>query len=50
MGLTAPFVFRAEGRAGGSIYVLHSAATSADVGGTINITPLTDLVLANVAG
>lgn len=49
-GLTAPFVFRAEGTAGGTIYVIHSAATAADVGGTINITPLTDLVLANVAG
>ncbi|RZI80701.1 MAG: hypothetical protein EOP38_21680 [Rubrivivax sp.] len=49
-GLTAPFVFRAEGNVGGSSYVIHSAATSADVGGTINITPLTDLVLANIAG
>ncbi len=49
-GLTAPFVFRAEGNVGGNTYVIHSAATSADVGGTINITPLTDLVLANIAG
>lgn len=49
-GLIAPFVFRAEGDVGGSRYVIHSAATSADVGGTINITPLTDLVLANIAG
>ena len=49
-GLTAPFVFRAEGNVGGNTYVIHSAATSADVGGVINITPLTDLVLANIAG
>jgi len=49
-GLTAPFVFRAEGNVGGSDYVIHSAATVADLGGTINITPLTDLVLANIAG
>lgn len=49
-GMTAPFVFRAEGTAGGSTYKLHSGATSADVNGNINITPLTDLVIANVAG
>lgn len=49
-GMTAPFVFRAEGTAGGSTYVLHSGATTADVNGTINVTPLTDLVIANVAG
>jgi hypothetical protein len=49
-GMTAPFVFRAEGRAGGREYVIHSAATAADVGGVINVTPLTDLVLSNIAG
>ena len=49
-GMTAPFVFRAEGSAGGTAYVLHSAATSADVNGNINITPLTDLIVSNVAG
>lgn len=49
-GMTAPFVFRAEGRAGGREYVLHSAATAADVGGVINVTPLTDLVVSNIAG
>lgn len=48
-GLTAPFVLRAEGVAGGRSYVVHSAATSADVNGTINITPLTDLIVANIA-
>ncbi|WP_255991810.1 hypothetical protein [Chitinolyticbacter albus] len=49
-GLTAPFVFRAEGVVGGRRYVVHSAATAADVGGTINVTPLTDLIIANIAG
>ncbi|WP_310565510.1 hypothetical protein [Hydrogenophaga sp.] len=49
-GMTAPFMFRAEGTAGGTTYVLHSGATAADVNGNINITPLTDLVIANVAG
>ncbi|HIV71097.1 MAG TPA: hypothetical protein H9903_09215 [Candidatus Aquabacterium excrementipullorum] len=49
-GLTAPFLLRASGTAGGSTYVVHSAATSADVNGNINITPLTDLILSNVAG
>lgn len=47
--LTAPFVLRAEGVAGGRSYIVHSAATSADVNGTINITPLTDLIVANIA-
>jgi len=49
-GLSAPFVFRASGTVGGRQVVIHSAASAADVGGTINITPLTDLVVANIAG
>ncbi|RTQ37318.1 hypothetical protein EJP69_06195 [Variovorax gossypii] len=49
-GMTAPFVFRAEGTVAGERVVIHSAATAADVNGTINITPLTDLVVANIAG
>lgn len=49
-GLSAPFLLRASGTAGGATYVVHSAATSADVNGNINITPLTDLILSNVAG
>jgi len=48
--MTAPFVLRAEGSAGGTTYTLYSAATEADKNGTINITPLTDLILSNVAG
>jgi len=49
-GMTAPFVFRAAGRVGGDDYVIHSGATSADINGNINITPLTDLIIANIAG
>lgn len=49
-GMTGPFVFRAEGLVGGQRTVIHSAATAADANGTINITPLTDLVVANIAG
>jgi hypothetical protein len=48
-GLTPPFMLRADGRVGGRDYSLFSAATAADVNGTINITPLTDLIVANIA-
>ena len=48
--LTAPFMLRADGDVGGRHYSLFSAATLADVNGTINITPLTDLIVANIAG
>ena len=49
-GLTPPFALRADGSVGGREYHLYSAATSTDINGTINITPLTDLILANLAG
>lgn len=49
-GMTAPFLFRAAGTVGGRDVSLVSAATSADVGNTINITPFTDLIVANIAG
>ncbi len=48
--MTAPFLFRADGAVGGKTYHLCSAATEADVNNTINITPLTDLIVANIAG
>jgi hypothetical protein len=47
--LTAPYMVRADGYVGGNEYHLYSAGTAADVGGTINITPLTDLIVANIA-
>lgn len=49
-GLTAPMILQARGVAGGHAYVLSSVATQGDLGGTVNITPLTDLVVGNVVG
>tara|TARA_R110001599_G_scaffold66643_4_gene188409 strand:+ start:6255 stop:8765 length:2511 start_codon:yes stop_codon:yes gene_type:complete len=48
--LVAPYMLRAVGNVGGKQYKLHSFAEESDVGGTVNITPFTDLILANVAG
>ena len=48
--MTAPFMMRADGTVGGTSYSIFSAATSADINGTVNITPLTDLIVANIAG
>lgn len=48
-GMTGPFVLRANGKVGGKYVTYHSAATAADVGGTVNITQFTDLIIANVA-
>lgn len=48
--MTAPFAMRADGYVGGREYHLYSAATQADLGGTVNITPFTDLIIANIAG
>lgn len=49
-GMTAPFIFHAYGKVGGRDVNLVSAATSDDVNKTINITPFTDLIVANIAG
>lgn len=48
-GLTAPYAFLATGTVGDKTVSLYSAATSADVGKTINITPFTDLMIRNIA-
>lgn len=48
--LTPPFVLYASGLSGNKAYSIASAATVDDLEGTVNITPLTDLVIANVAG
>jgi hypothetical protein len=48
-GMTAPFMVRADGTVGGRAYTLYSAGVSADVNGNLNVTPLTDLIVANVA-
>jgi hypothetical protein len=50
-GFTAPFMLEIAYKVGGASYYLTSAATAADVesgDATINITPLTDLVIANL--
>jgi hypothetical protein len=49
-GMTGPFMFRAAGNVGGRDVSLVSIATAADFGKTINITPFTDLIVANIAG
>lgn len=48
--LTPPLVLRADGVVGSTTYRLHSATATVANGNTLNITPLTDLVVAKVAG
>jgi hypothetical protein len=48
-GLTPPFVLKAIGTVGNTQVTYCSVATAADVGGNINITPFTDLIVANIA-
>lgn len=48
-GLQPPFAFLAVGTVGGRTVLLYSAATKEDIGGTINITPFTDLMIRNIA-
>lgn len=48
-GMTAPFRLRAEGTVGGRTIRLHSYAEAADLNSTVNITPFTDLIIANAA-
>jgi hypothetical protein len=50
-GFTAPFMLEVSYQVGGTNYYLHSAVAAEDVASgnaTINITPLTDLVIANL--
>jgi hypothetical protein len=47
-GMTPPFGLQAQGLVGDHSVTLYSAATAADIGNTINITPLTDLIIAMV--
>ncbi|MGB0937610.1 MAG: immunoglobulin-like domain-containing protein [Colwellia sp.] len=47
--MTAPFRLRAEGTVGSKHYTLHSYADEASVDNTVNITPFTDLIVANAA-
>lgn len=47
-GMTPPFILSVTGTANGKQVMLNSIATS--VGQTVNITPLTDLILSTAAG
>lgn len=48
--LTPPMLLLASGVSGGQAYTIISAATTDDLNGTVNITPLTDVIVGNVAG
>jgi hypothetical protein len=49
-GLQAPFLLRAVGTVGNKQIVLTAPVTAADFNSTINITPLSDLIVANLGG
>lgn len=49
-GMTGPFIVKAMGTIAGVTVTYYSAGTQADVGGTINVTPFTDLLLSSIAG
>jgi hypothetical protein len=49
-GLQAPFLLRAVGTVGNKQIVLTAPITASDFNGTINITPLSDLLVANLGG
>ena len=49
-GMTGPFIVKAHGTVAGVPVTYYSAGTQEDVGGTINVTPFTDLILSNIAG
>jgi len=48
-GMTGPFVLKAAGTIGNTGVTYYSAATQADLGGTVNITPFTNLIVSNIA-
>lgn len=48
--LEPPYLIYASGLAAGRAYVILSVATESDLGETVNVTPLTDLIVGNIAG
>ena len=48
-GMTGPFILKAAGTVGNTSVTYYSAATQADVGGTVNVTPFTNLIVSNIA-
>lgn len=49
-GMTGPFMLKAAGTVGNTSVTYYSAATAADLGNTVNVTPFTDLIVSNIAG
>lgn len=47
--LTGPFVLKAAGTVGNTSVTYYSAATVADIGNTVNVTPFTNLIVSNIA-
>lgn len=47
-GMTGPFIIKAHGTVGNSTVTYYSAAVASDLGGTINVTPFTDLMISNL--
>ena len=48
-GMTGPFVLKAAGTVGNTSVTYYSAATDADLGATVNVTPFTNLIVSNIA-
>ncbi|MBE9527434.1 MAG: hypothetical protein IME94_10750 [Proteobacteria bacterium] len=48
--MTDPFILKADGTVSGKAFSITAPATSRDIGETVNITPLTDIVTGNVMG
>lgn len=48
-GMTGPFMLKAAGTVGNTSVTYYSAATQADVGGTVNVTPFTNMIVSNIA-
>lgn len=48
-GMTGPFMLRATGMVGNNSVTYYSAATSADLNKTVNVTPFTSLIISNIA-
>ena len=48
-GMTPPFILQASGKIGERVVSYCSVATKGEIGGTVNITPFTDLILSNMA-
>lgn len=48
-GMTGPFILKANGTVGNTTVTYFSAATTADLGNTVNVTPFTNLIVSNIA-